>query len=170
MASVTVNKATDVADSVYTFCETHVPGSKSKQETNRFDPFSIVTETISVPRHDFARRTTLLWERIRFQFASLRQYVDQSIQSMILWFRLYLVLILARIKQTNDSILKNLPEKGFLNVLFQRVFIFIGKTFDYFLHRLRPDDRTMVEITKTKQQTTRLGSTKRPQTPQFLNR
>lgn len=153
VASATVNKATDVADSVYTFCETHVPG-----------------KTISVPRHDFARRTTLLWERIRFQFASLRQYVHQSIRSMILWFRLYLVLILARIKQTNDDILKKLPEKGFLNVLFQRVFIFIGKTFDYFLHRLRPDDRTMAEITKTKQTTTRHSSGKRLQTPQFLNR
>ena len=28
MATATVNKATNVADTVYTFCETHVPGSK----------------------------------------------------------------------------------------------------------------------------------------------
>ena len=28
VATATVNKATDVADSVYTFCETHVPGSE----------------------------------------------------------------------------------------------------------------------------------------------
>lgn len=100
----------------------------------------------------------------------MREHAWQSFQSLLMWFRMYFVMIFLRIKQLNDGLMTRMPQYGFLSVLFQRFFILMGTTLEHIIVRLRPNDRTMAEMNKPKQQTTRLGPNKRPQTPQFLGR
>jgi hypothetical protein len=151
VANATVNKATNVADTVYTFCETHVPG-----------------KTVPVHRYDFGRRTTLLWERIKSTVGSFRDYLFQSIQLPLIWFRMSIVFFLLKIKQTNDGVLNKMQNKPFLSVLPQRFLIIIGSVLEYMMARIRPDDHTVNELNKTKQQS-RLFQ-KQQQQKQFVSR
>jgi len=114
VATATINKATDVADTVYSFCETHVPG-----------------QTTPVNRNDFARRTTFLWERIKTTIVS-------PIVSLFIWIRLLIVSFLLRIKQTNDAILNRIPNKSFLTYLPQRSLILIGILLEFVIERIQP--------------------------------
>jgi len=112
--TATVNKANNVVDTVYTFCETHVPG-----------------KTVPVYRYDFGRRTTLLWERIK-----------STVGLPIIWFQLLIVAFLIKIKQTNDVVLNQIQQKPFLSLLPQRLLIFFGGILEYITTRIRPNDRT----------------------------
>jgi len=124
VANATVNKATNVADSVYTFCETHVPG-----------------KTAPTYRYDFGRRTTLLWER-------MTSTIGLPITSLLTWFRVLIVSFLLRIKQTNDAVLNQTQQQPVLFVLPQRLLIYTGSILDYLILRVRPN-----EPTERKQQT-----------------
>jgi hypothetical protein len=108
----------NVADTVYKFCETHVPG-----------------KTVPVYRYDFGRRTTLLWERIT-------SAVGLPISYLLIWFRMLIVSFLIKIKQTNDGVLNQIQQKPFLFVLPQRLLIFTGAILEYITARIRPNDRT----------------------------
>ncbi|CAF1250499.1 unnamed protein product [Adineta steineri] len=123
--NATVNKATNVADSVYTFCETHVPG-----------------KTVPVHRRDFGQRTTLLWERIKSIISYQADYMYQSIEFLVTWYRMLIVSFLLKIKQTNDVILNKMNHKSFLFVLPQRLLIITGILLEYMMTRFRPENRT----------------------------
>jgi len=117
-ATATVNKATNVADTVYTFCETHVPG-----------------KTSPVHPRDFGRRTTLLWER-------LTSIIGLPILYFLTWFRLLIVSFLLKIKQTNDAVLNQIQQKPLLAVLPQRLLIRAGAILEYIMARMRPENHT----------------------------
>jgi len=75
------------------------------------------------------------------------------------------VFFLLKTKQTNDVVLTKIQQKPFLTALPQRLLIIVGAFLEYFIGRIRPDDRTLNELKKTKQQS-RLS-----QQPQlFVNR
>jgi hypothetical protein len=147
VASATVNKATDVADTVYTFCERHVPG-----------------KTVPVQRHDFGRRTTLLWSRLKSTVGSLSDNTFQWIQLPVVWFQMSVVSFLLKVKQTNDGVLNKIQQKPFLSVLPQRLLISTGAFLEYIMESIRPDDRTVTESNKTKQQS------RQKQAQQFVSR
>jgi len=62
------------------------------------------------------------------------------------------VFSLLKTKQINDLVLNKVQQKPFLTVLPQRLLIIAGTFLDYFIGRIRPDDRTLAELKKTKQQ------------------
>jgi len=126
VATATVNKANNVADTVYTFCETHVPG-----------------KTVPVYRYDFGRRTTLLWAR-------MKSTIGLPIENLLIWFRLLIVSFLIKIKQTNDAVLNQIQQKPFLSLLTQRLLIFTGAILEYITTRIHPNNRT--EIKQQQQQ------------------
>ncbi|CAF1065916.1 unnamed protein product [Adineta steineri] len=123
--NATVNKATNVADSVYTFCETHVPG-----------------KTVPVHRRDFGQRTTLLWERIKSIISYQADYMYQSIEFLVTWYRMLIVSFLLKIKQTNDTILNKLNHRSLFFVLPHRLLIITGMLLEYMMTRFRPENRT----------------------------
>ncbi|CAF3746835.1 unnamed protein product [Adineta steineri] len=123
--NATVNKATNVADSVYTFCETHVPG-----------------KTVPVPRRDFGQRTTLLWERIKSIISYQADYMYQSIEFLVTWYRMLIVSFLLKIKQTNDTIINKLNHRSLFFVLPHRLLIITGILLEYMMTRFRPENRT----------------------------
>ncbi|CAF0946587.1 unnamed protein product [Adineta ricciae] len=125
VANATVNKATNVADSVYTFCETHVPG-----------------KTIPVPRQDFGQRTILLWERIKSTISSQTDFLYRSIVFLLTWYRMFIVSFLLKIKQTNDFVLNKIQRKPFVFIFPQRFFIRMGVILEYFVERLRSENST----------------------------
>jgi len=59
---------------------------------------------------------------------------------------------LLKIKQINDVVLNKLQQKRVLTVLPQRLLIIVGAFLEYFIRRVSPDDRTLAELKKTKQQ------------------
>jgi hypothetical protein len=126
VATATVNKASGVADSVFSFCESHVPGI---QRSNSGKSTGLI---------DFVN--------------SLLAPVIQPVQSSVLWFRMLVVYGLLKSKQINDSVLNKLQQKGVLTVLPQRLLIVVGTFLEYFIGRIRPDDRTLAELKKPKQQ------------------
>ena len=62
------------------------------------------------------------------------------------------VFILLKTKQINDMILNKLQQIPYVFILPQRFLIIFGSLLDYFVGRIRPDDRTLAELKKTKQQ------------------
>jgi hypothetical protein len=130
VATATVNKATGVADSVFSFCETHVPG---------------------IQRRDGHRKTGLN-ECVFSTVGSLVNYVFQSVESSLVWFRILAVFFLLKMKQINDVLLTEVQKKSFLTSLPQRFLILTGTFLEYFVGRIRPDDRTLTELKKPKQQ------------------
>jgi len=75
------------------------------------------------------------------------------------------IFVLLKTKQTNDVVLNKLQQKQFLTALPQRLLILVGAFLDHSIQRIKPDDRTLVELKKPKQQS-RLS-----QQPQyFVNR
>jgi hypothetical protein len=121
VATATVNKASGVADSVFSFCETHVPGIQRRRE----------------------RSTTV---------DSLFNFVLEWVQSSVVWFRMLVVFFLLKTKQINDVVLNKIQSKSKLIVLPQRLLILSGAFLEYFIGRIRPDDRTLAELKKNKQQ------------------
>ena len=83
---------------------------------------------------------------------SLLAYGIQSVQSSLLWFRMLVVFFLLKSKQINDLVLNKVQRKSYLSVLPQRLLIFIGTFLEYFIGRIRPDDRTLAELKRSQQQ------------------
>ncbi len=159
MANATVNKATDVADTVYTFCETHVPGSKKNLLNKTKFLYLILLETVPVHRDDFGRRTTLLWQRIKSTVGLPIDYVFQFIHYLLTWFRMLIVSFLLKIKQTNDAVLNQMQRTP----LPQRLLIHTGAILEYIIERIRSYDRA--ERKQQQQQYPRLAPPK-----QFVSR
>ncbi len=61
---------------------------------------------------------------------------------MLTWFRMLIVSFLLRTKQTNDATLNRMQEKSILSVLPQRLLILTGSMLQYWIERIRPNDRT----------------------------
>jgi phage-related holin len=98
---------------------------------------------------------------------SLFNYVFGSMQSSLIWFRMLVVFFLLKTKQVNDVVLKQIQKKPAFTVLPQRLLIIAGAFLEYFIGRIRPDDRTLADLKKTKQQT-RLSQQQQQQ--YFVNR
>jgi len=130
VATATVNKASGVADSVFSFCETHVPGIQRRN----------------------SGKATGLAGRVFAPVGSLYNYVFQSVQSSLLWSRMLVVFLLLKTKQINDVVLNKIQQTPFLTVLPQRLLIIAGTFLDYFIGRIRPDDRTLADLKKPQQQ------------------
>jgi len=130
VASVTVNKASGVADSVFSFCETHVPGIQRRNNG----------------------KIKGLSGRAFSSVGSLFNYVFQSVQSKLVWIRMLMVFFLLKTKQINDVVLNKIQQKRFLTALPQRLLIIAGSCLEYFISRIKPDDRTLTELKKPKQQ------------------
>jgi hypothetical protein len=143
VATATVNKASGVADSVFSFCQAHVPG---------------------VQRHTAGKSTGLNG----FVFStvdSLLNNIFQSVQSSVIWFRMLVVFFLLKTKQINDLVLNKLQQKPFLTALPQRLLIIVAAFLDRFIGQIKPTDRQLAELKKSKQQP-RLNQ----QPPFFVNR
>jgi hypothetical protein len=140
VATATVNKASGVADSVYSFCETHVPGVQ----------------------HNNTGKSTGLSGFIFTNVGSLVNYPLETVRTSLIWFRMLVVFFLLKTKQVNDAVLTKVQQKRFLTAFPQRLLIIVGSFLEYFIGQIRPDDRTLAEIKKPKQQ---------PLSPQyFVNR
>ncbi|CAF2796435.1 unnamed protein product [Rotaria sp. Silwood2] len=124
VAAATVNIVTNVADTVYTFCETHVPG-----------------KTVPVHGHDFGGRTTLLWNRLTSSVGLNIDQVMEPIQRLLIWYRMLIVSCLLKILQKNDIVLHKIQRKRFLFVLPQRILSLTGNMVEYIIERIRPDDK-----------------------------
>ncbi|CAF1162285.1 unnamed protein product [Rotaria sordida] len=112
VATATVNKASGVADSVFSFCGTRVPGM---QRSN-------------------AGKTSRL------------------IQSSLLWFRMLIVNCILITKQTNESLLNKMQQKRFLPALPQRLLILVGTFLEKVIRLVKPNDATLAEWEKARQQ------------------
>lgn len=123
MATATVNKASGVADSVLSL----VQGRDTKQSHG-------------------------LVGRVLAPVGSLYEYALHSVQSSLIWFRMLVVFFLLKTKQINDMVLHKMQQKPLFTSLLQRVLIFVGAFLDCFIARIRPDDRTLADLKKTKQQ------------------
>ncbi|CAF0781690.1 unnamed protein product [Adineta ricciae] len=123
VASATVNKASNVADSVLSLVQGR--DTKTSQGVVR---------------------------RVFSPIGSLYNQVFQTVRSSLLWFRMLVVFFLLKLKQINDIVLRKIPQKPFVTVFVQRFFIFVGIFLDYFIGRIQLDDRTLAELKKTKQQ------------------
>lgn len=84
--------------------------------------------------------------------ASLLAVSIQSIQSSLIWFRMLLMFFLLKSKQINDLLLSQTRRVPIPMALPQRFFIFIGSVLDFFIPIIRPDDRTLTQLKKAKQQ------------------
>jgi hypothetical protein len=62
------------------------------------------------------------------------------------------VFLLLKTKQINDVVLNKIQQTPFLTVLPQRLLIIAGTFLDYFIGRIRPDDRTLADLKKPQQQ------------------
>jgi len=127
VASATVNKASGVADSVYSFCESRVPGAQ-RRNSSGLSGFAFST------------------------IGSLFNYTFQTVQSSLLWFRMLVVFVLLKTKQVNDVVLNKIQHLPFLPVFSQRLLINAGSLLEYSIGQIRPDDRTLAELKKSKQQ------------------
>jgi hypothetical protein len=142
VATATVNKASGVADSVFSFCETHVTGAQRRYTGKQTGLSGFVFSTIG----------------------ALLNYVFQTVQLSLIWFRMLAVFFLLKTKQINDLLLNKIQRKPFATGP-QRLLIIIGTFLEYFIGRIRPDDRTLAELKKSKQQS------RSSQSPQyFINR
>ena len=140
---------------------------KSMRESFKLPSCGI--ETVAASRHDFGRRTTLLWERIRSTVRMLRDYSFQSIHRSLVWVRMLMVFFLLKIKQTNDGVLRGMQRQPFFTTLPQWLLIKTGAVLEYFMALIRPDDRTVMELNKA-EKPARATQLKRPQTPQYVSR
>jgi len=129
VATATVNKASGVADSVFSFCETHVPGIQRRNSGKPKGLNGCVFSTVG----------------------SLFNYVFQSVQSSLIWSRMLGVFFLLKTKQINDAVLNKIQQKP-LAALPQRLLIITGVFLDYLIGRIRPDDCVLAELKKSKQQ------------------
>jgi hypothetical protein len=142
VATATVNKASGVADSVFSFCETHVADAQRRYTGKQTGLSGFVFSTIG----------------------ALLNYVFQTVQLSLIWFRMLTVFFLLKTKQINDILLGKIQRKPFAAGP-QRLLIIIGTFLEYFIGRIRPDDRTLAELKKSKQQS------RSSQSPQyFINR
>ena len=79
------------------------------------------------------------------------------------------VFFLLKTKQINDVILSKMQSAPLLNALPQRFLIVHGAFLDYVVVRIQPDDRTLAELKKSKQQS-RLPQQQTRSAPYFVNR
>ncbi len=84
--------------------------------------------------------------------SSLIDQVFQPVQSSLIWVRMLAVFFLLKSKQINDLVLNKLQQKRVLTAAPQRLLIFVGTFLEYFIGRIRPDDRTLAELKKSQQQ------------------
>ncbi|UJR35196.1 hypothetical protein I4U23_027963 [Adineta vaga] len=136
VATATVNKASNVADSVFSL----VQGRDTKASRG------FIGQVLS-------------------PIGSLFNYVFQTVQPSLLWSRMLVVFFLLKLKQINDIILHKIQQKRFLTAFPQRLLIFTATFLDYFIGRIRPDDRTLADLKKAKQQTRY-----NPQSQSYANR
>jgi len=91
VANATMNTATDVADSVFTFCETHGPGKPVFGNPGH--------------RKDFGQRSNLLAQRLQDSFMFFVHYffntIYQTMHQPLAWFRLLMVFVLLKKIKTN---------------------------------------------------------------------
>ena len=116
-------------------------------------------ETVPTDRYDFARRTTLLWERITSILAFPLLY-------LLTWFRLLLISFLLKIKQTNDAVLNQIQQKPFFAILPQRLLIYTGGLIDFLTILIRPCEQTETKSSQQQQQ----QQTRTVQNKQFVSR
>ncbi|CAF2788529.1 unnamed protein product [Rotaria sp. Silwood2] len=131
VATATVNKASGVVDSVFSFCETHAPRMQCCN----------------------AGKTNQLNEYICSTAGSLFNHVFQMVQPPLLWFRMLVASCLLKTKQTNDVLLTKMQQKRFLLVLPQRLLILVGSFLENVTRLIMPNDATMAEQAKPWQQT-----------------
>jgi len=150
VASATIITAAGVAGSLYSYCESYVP---DMQRRNSGKPAGL---------SGFAFATIF----------ALLEYAFQSVQSSLIWFRMLLVFVLLKSKQINDFVLNKVQRKPYLPVLPQRLLVIVGAFLEYFVRQIRPDDRTLAELRKSKSQQSRHNQqTHSNQQPQpFANR
>jgi hypothetical protein len=75
------------------------------------------------------------------------------------------VFFLLKTKQINDLVLNKFQQKPFLTALPQRLLIIVGAFLDRFIGQIKPTDRQLAELKKSKQQP-RFNQ----QPPYFVNR
>jgi hypothetical protein len=104
-----------------------------------------------VQRRD-SRQAPRLSEFVSSTVGALYNYMFQSVETSVVWFRMLVVFFLLRTKQMNDLVLSKIQHIPVLTVLPQRLLIVVGAFLEYFIGRIRPDDRTLAELKKSKQQ------------------
>jgi len=129
VATATVNKASSVADSVFSFCETHVPGVQRRN----------------------SGKSTGLSGCVLSNVGSLINFVFQTAQLSLIWFRMLVVFSLLKTKQINDVVLNKIQQKPF-SALPKRLLILVGAFLERLTERVRPDERALAELKKSKQQ------------------
>lgn len=126
VASATVNKATGFADSIYTFCGSHVP----RIETDKYWNTKRLTGCFSLKSN-----------RIMSEILEL-------IQGSLTWCRIMMFFLLLRIKRINDNLLINLGRvKG--SAFLQRILVTISKILERVAVRVQPDDLSMDKFNRS---------------------
>ncbi|CAF2053516.1 unnamed protein product [Rotaria magnacalcarata] len=123
VATATANKASGVADSVFSFYATHVPKIQ-RPDTNKI-----------------AAATNQILSRI----GSLCSSVSESFQPSVVWFRLWIVQVLVKTKETNDILLNKIEQKPFLNNLPQRLLIAADTFLENIIGQIKLNESTSTE-------------------------
>jgi len=130
VATATVNKASGVADSVFSFFQAYVPGLQRSATGKSTGLNGLVFGTVD----------------------PLLNYVFQTVQSSLIWFRMLVVFFLFKTKQINDLVLNKVQQQHFLTALAQRLLIFVGASLDHIIGQIKPTDYQLSELKKSKQQ------------------
>lgn len=157
-----MNKATVVANAVYTFCETHVPGSKENLrmscDKNSYIDFLFKLDTIPVHCNDFARRTSLLWNRLTSSIRLTVTNVIESVALLLICYRMFVVSFLLKSKAKISNTINAIEQIPFLSIFLKRFAIYTDIFFEYIIERIRPnvkkddDDETSKQIQQKIQQ------------------
>ncbi|CAF3947236.1 unnamed protein product [Rotaria magnacalcarata] len=123
VATATANKASGVADSVFSFYAAHVPKIQ-RPDTNKI-----------------AAATNQILSRI----GSLCSSVSESFQPSVVWFRLWIVQVLVKTKETNDILLNKIEQKPFLNNLPQRLLIAADTFLENIIGQIKLNESTSTE-------------------------
>jgi len=97
---------------------------------------------------------------------SLLQFAFQTTRTSLTWFRMLIIYFLLKSKDINDNLLTKIQRKPFLTALPQRLLILAGTFLELFIVRISPNDRTLAELKKSKQQQYRSNQS----SPYFVNR
>ncbi|CAF4345705.1 unnamed protein product [Rotaria socialis] len=123
VATATVNKASGVADSVFSFYEVHVPKIQ-RPNTNKI-----------------AAATNQILSTV----GSLCSSVCESFQPSLVWLRLWIVQVLVKTKRTNDILLNKIEQKPFLNNLPQRLLIAADTFLEHIIGQIKLNDSISAE-------------------------
>lgn len=119
---------------------------------------------------DFSRRTTLLWNRILMTVDSFRQQMYQFIQSILIWVRLMIIMLLTRVKTVNDQILSEAARNSFLFYPTERLFALLGRLLSSLIYFIGIQESNSDEPIKRSSARSLSSNNKRSQTPQFHGR